>query len=184
MNHLPVHTKATAPQASGEALDKTSLKYGFVPNIFGVLSGSPAAIGGYIALTDLLAKGTLTAQEQQLVYLTVSAFNDCAYCVAAHSTVADMLDTPAQIVEALRSGAELPDAKLEALRNFVKAVLEKRGWLDNRDVSAFRAAGYGDSQILEVITAVAMKTISNYANHLAGTELDAAFTPRAWTKAA
>jgi len=36
------------------------------------------------------------------------------------------------------------------------------------------------AQILEVVLGVAMKTISNYTNHIAGTELDAAFADFAW----
>ena len=184
MTHLPTHTRDSAPEASHEVIDKMNAKYGFLPNIFGVLAGSPAAAGGYAALTDLLAKGALSPLEQQVVFLTVSGVNNCEYCVAAHSTVADMLNAPADIVDALRGGTPLPDAKLDALRNFTAAMVEKRGWMDDLDVSVFRAAGYGDAHILDVITGVAMKTISNYANHLAGTKVDDAFAPRAWTRAA
>ena len=35
---------------------------------------------------------------------------------------------------------------------------------------------------LEVVLGVAMKTISNYTDHIAGTELDAAFADFAWQK--
>jgi uncharacterized peroxidase-related enzyme len=184
MPHLQTHTRETAPEASHGNIDMISAKYGFLPNIFGVLAGSPAASGGYIALSSLLANSSLTPLEQQVVFLTVSRTNICGYCVAAHSTAADMLKTPADIIDALRSGAPLPDAKLEALRNFTVAMVEKRGWLDEADVSAFSAAGYGEAHILDVITGVAMKTISNYANHLAGTRVDDAFAPRTWEKAA
>ncbi len=69
MPHLPTHTRDTAPEASHEGLDATRSKYGFIPNIFGVLSGSPATIGGYIAMSNLLAKSNLSPLEQQVVFL-------------------------------------------------------------------------------------------------------------------
>jgi len=53
--------------------------------------------------------------------------------------------------------------------------------VEKAEISAFLAAGYTMEQVLEVILAVAHKTISNYANHIADTPLDDAFGSRAWT---
>jgi len=47
-------------------------------------------------------------------------------------------------------------------------------------IAAFQEAGYDAQQVLEVVLGVGMKTLSNYTNHIAGTELDAAFQHRAW----
>ena len=41
--------------------------------------------------------------------------------------------------------------------------------------AAFKAAGYGDVHILEIILALAVKTISNYANHVNHSEMDERF---------
>ena len=48
------------------------------------------------------------------------------------------------------------------------------------DVAAFLEAGYTKAHVLGVVLAVAWKTISNYANHLAETELNEAFAQFAW----
>jgi len=37
--------------------------------------------------------------------------------------------------------------------------------------------------VLQIVLAIAVKTISNYTNHLFDTALDAAFQRRAWTPA-
>ena len=37
-----------------------------------------------------------------------------------------------------------------------------------------------ERQILEIVLAIAVKTLSNYANHLFHTPLDGAFAARAW----
>jgi len=39
------------------------------------------------------------------------------------------------------------------------------------------AAGYSTSQMLAVVLAVGMKTLSNYTNHMASTPIDDAFQP-------
>lgn len=48
----------------------------------------------------------------------------------------------------------------------------KRGLPDSADVNAFLAAGYSERQILEVVLAIAVKTLSNYANRLFHTPVD------------
>ena len=74
----------------------------------------------------------------------------------------------------------LPDAKLEALRQFTTLVVSKRGWVDAQDLQAFTVAGYAPAQAMDVLVGVALKTLSNYTNHIAATPLDAAFQHRAW----
>ena len=87
------------------------------------------------------------------------------------------------VIEGVRTRQALPDKRLEALRRFTRAVVSERGWVPTQEREAFFAAGYGPEQVLDVITAVAMKTISNYTNHLASTPLDAAFQQAAWPSA-
>ena len=62
--------------------------------------------------------------------------------------------------------------------------MEKRGWVDEADVRAFVDAGFDASQVLEVLVGVSLKTLSNYANHVAQTPVDAAFAEQAWKKTA
>mgnify|MGYP002785947432 FL=1 len=116
--------------------------------------------------------------------LTVSAVNGCDYCVAAHTVIAGMQQVPAPVVAAIRDDAPLDDPKLETLRRFTAAVVTSRGWPDAADLESFTAAGYGAQQALEVVLGVGMKTLSNYTNHIAGTPLDDAFRPAAWTRPA
>jgi len=56
----------------------------------------------------------------------------------------------------------------------------KRGLPDTADVNAFLGAGYSERQILEIVLAIAVKTLSNYANHLFHTPVDAIFAGRTW----
>lgn len=93
--NFPVHTLNTAPQDARDTLRKISEAWGFLPNVGAVLSESPAAL-------ELLWTG-YGAVEQQLVSVAASRENGCAYCLAAHSTLALQ--------------AKLPDDALTATRN-------------------------------------------------------------------
>ena len=90
---------------------------------------------------------------------------------------------PTDVIAAIRNDQPIADPKLEALRVFATAMVDKRGWLADGDVSAFLEAGYSKAQILDVVLAVSLKTLSNYANHITETPLDAAFASQAWQPA-
>jgi alkylhydroperoxidase family enzyme len=54
-------------------------------------------------------------------------------------------------------------------------LFEKRGLITQLDAQAFLSAGFDEKQILEIILAISVKTLSNYANHIFHTDLDAVF---------
>lgn len=175
-----VHTKETAPEASRATLEAIAKTYGFLPNLFGVLAESPTAVQAYAAINNTLEHSALTPVEQQVVTLTVSAANGCAYCMGAHSTVAQMVHMPEQLLSELRDQRDLSDAKLNALRALVLSVLRHRGWVPEADLEHVVAAGYTQRHVLDVLTIVALKTLSNYVNHMAHTPLDPQFASHAW----
>lgn len=183
MNGFKVHDAQTAPQASRELLQKVEQKYGFLPNLMGVLAESPAALQAYAQVSEIFEGSSLTPVEKQVVLLSVSFFNECDYCMSAHSTLAGMVDMPQDVLQALRTGEPIADPKLEALRRFTTRVVERRGWLDEAEVGAFFDAGYTRQNLLEVLVGVTQKTLSNYTNHVAGTPLDDAFASQKWTRA-
>jgi len=180
MSEFKVHTIDTAPVASVPFLQNAQQSMEFVPNLIGVLAESPAAVEGYLTLMSIFEKSSLTPVEQQVTILAISRINECDYCMAAHSMVASMQKVPADVIQAIRDDKPIADEKLEALRTFATTVIEKRGWLSDDDRAAFRSAGYSQAQVLEVVLAASLKTLSNYTNHLADTPLDDAFSSRAW----
>ena len=177
---FPVHTINSAPARSRPMLTDAGSAFGFVPNLLGMLAEAPAALEAYLGVSAAFQKSSLTPAEQQVVLLAVSVMNECQYCVAAHTTIANGARVPAGVVEALRGGQPIADPKLEALRRFTESVVRERGWA-NEALAAFYEAGYSRPQVLEVLVGVTQKTLSNYSNHLAETPLDGAFAKSAWT---
>ena len=92
-----------------------------------------------------------------------------------------MSKVPEAVIEALRNDQQILDAKLAELSRFTRVLVSSRGLPGNRDVQLFLDAGYSERQVLEIILAIAVKTMSNYTNHLFHTPLDQAFAKHAWT---
>jgi len=181
MSTFDLHTPDSAPEGSHDVMDAYTARFGFVPNLINIMAESPAATKGYAQTYNLLAETEFTPAQQQLLFLTVSRANACTYCVAAHSVAGQMAGLDGDVIDAVRDDRPILDAKLAALSEFAAKVVEKRGHLSRHDVDDFLTAGYSRAQILEVLLAVATKTISNYMNHIADTPLDDAFAPAAWT---
>lgn len=180
MSGLRVLTLDTASASARHSLEQAQRAFGFVPNLIGVLANAPIAARAYLALSEIFGSGTLSEIERQVVLLTVSFTHGCEYCMAAHSTVARMVRMPEPVLEALRAGGPLADYRLETLRRTTAALVANRGWISDAERERFVGAGYTESQLLEVVVGIALKTLSNYTNHLASTPVDPAFRPNAW----
>jgi uncharacterized peroxidase-related enzyme len=180
MTHFTIHTKETAPKESLKILETTEKAYGFLPNLIGVLAESPAGVKGYRTLMDIFDESSFTPTERQVVLLAVSRYSECHYCVAAHTTIADVQKVPHDVTDAIRNDLPIADSKLEALRIFTTKVVDQRGWVSEEEIQVFVQAGYNKQQIIEVILGVSMKTLSNYVNHISETPVDDAFAKRAW----
>ena len=170
-----------APKARA-GLQQAQEKMGFIPNMYARMANSPGLFDTYQqGYAVFRAESGFTPAEQEVVFLTISRVNGCEYCMAAHSFVADkMSNVHSAVTDAIRNGTEIPDERLSALAKFTRVMVEQRGLPQTRDVEAFLAAGYTERQILEVILAIAVKTLSNYANHIFQTPTDAMFASRAW----
>jgi uncharacterized peroxidase-related enzyme len=179
MTTFPVHTAETAPD-SKSILDTVQQGFGFVPNLMGVMAESPQVVEAYLTLMGLFDKTSLSDIEREVVLMTNNRVNHCTYCMAAHTTVAQMKNLPADVINALRDGNPIVDAKLEALRVFAEKVTVSRGNPTAADVEALLAAGYTNRTVLEVVLGTSMKVLSNYTNHIAETPLDQAFEANAW----
>ena len=103
--------------------------------------------------------------------------------MAAHTAVAKGQTLDDAVIAAVRERRPIADARLAALRMFTTRIVALRGFVSDADVAAFKAAGWSDAAMLGVILNVAMKSITNYVNHIAETPLNAPFEAFAWTPA-
>ncbi len=78
-------------------------------------------------------------------------------------------------MDAVRNGGPIPDEKLNVLINYTRKLVNQRGNVSDNDVQKLLDAGYTKRHVLEINIAVAMKTLSNYTNHITGTPVDEPF---------
>ena len=179
--NYPVLNEETAPNDDArERLGQIKKGLGFVPNLYATMSNSPTFLKAYLTLSSIYDETTLSPQEQQVVLLSTSWVNDCHYCMAAHTAIAKGAKVEDDVIEAAREGRAQSDPKLEALRQFALQLVRERGWVDGAPLQAFFDAGFTKQHVLDLITILAQKTISNYVNHIAETPVDRGFQPFAW----
>ncbi|AFZ69313.1 carboxymuconolactone decarboxylase family protein [Deinococcus peraridilitoris] len=179
---LPQVTLENAEPEAREVLERAKRQVGRLPNMYLLMANHPGLLETYLNGYDHLRKSSrLNPVEQEVVFLTLSRENSCEYCTSVHSFIADQMSkVPTEVTDAIRDGRPIPDARLEALRTFVRVMHDTRGRPDQAAAQAFFDAGYSEQHILDVILAIAVKTISNYANHVFNTPLDEAFSSREW----
>ncbi|NCP17541.1 MAG: carboxymuconolactone decarboxylase family protein [Erythrobacter sp.] len=178
---LSLRTVEDSDEAVSTPLKQAQKSMGMVPNMYAAMANLPALLATYsFGYDKFRSESGFSTVEQDVILLTVSRANECHYCVAAHSTLADMSGVPKDATDAIRDESTITDPKLKALSDFTRVMVETRGNPSSHDALAFLDAGYSDAHILGIVLAISVKVISNYSNHLFHTEVDDAFAGRNW----
>lgn len=172
MNRITIPTTDQTPAASLPLLDAVKKQLGVVPNLMKLVGNSPAALEGYLSLNTALGKGMIDAKTRERIALAIAEINGCSYCLSAHTylgkNVAKLDDGE---ILANRNGNS-SDPKAAAAVHFAVRVALERGHVADADISAVKAAGYSNAEIVEIVLHVALNTLTNYVNEVAQTEID------------
>lgn len=168
---IPARTRAQLDSATGAKLDAVKAKLGTIPNMFLTLATTPVALDAYLQLADVTARGKLTAKQREQIALVVGDSNDCGYCLAAHGAIGKLVGlNESQIGQARLARADNP--RDNAILALSRTIVEQRGRVDASGIEAFKAAGFDDGDVLEVLVNVVLNIYTNYTNHMAATEID------------
>lgn len=182
MSAFPIHTLDNAPEKSRPALHALQQAFGRVPNLAGAMAGSPTLINGFIGVFQQVHAGSFNEAQIQVLLLTNAVTNACAWAVAFHTALALQQGVDAVDVTAIRDGRSPADVRHAALSGLAKALIERRGHVDDARLQAFVEAGFSREQVLEAILVVAASTIANYAGTVSQPPLEDAFQPHAWQR--
>jgi AhpD family alkylhydroperoxidase len=180
MSAFPIRTIESAPEQSKPSLEALQSAFGIIPNIAGAMATSPILIDSLVGLFGKVHGGSFSEQQVQVVLLTNAVTNACSWAVAFHSFLAVKAGVDAADVDAIRERRTPQSAKNAALSRLARTLIEKRGHLDDQDVSAFLDAGFGNDLLLEVIAIVAASTITNYTGNVTHPPLEGAFQAYRW----
>ncbi|WP_109476905.1 carboxymuconolactone decarboxylase family protein [Paraburkholderia sp. C35] len=184
MSRLQLHTADTAPSDSRPFLERSLANNGFLPNLVATLANSPAATSAYFTLGEINAKGSLSLAEREIIQIVAATIHGCGFCVAGHTAVAlKKAQLPDAIVQAARHGEPIEDLRLNAVASLTRDIIASRGAVSDSALAAFREAGFDDRNALDVVLGVSLATLCNFANNLAGTELNPQMNNYRWEPA-
>lgn len=171
MSRIEPITPSQTDPATAQTLAAVQAKLGMVPKLFSTLAHSPAALGAYLGLSDTLSGGRLNARQREIVALAVAQANACEYCLSAHTLMGKGNGlTESQMIDARQGSAA--DPLENAIATLAMRLARQRGVLSDAEFAAARADGLDDGLVLEVVAHVALNVLTNYVNHVAGTEVD------------
>jgi uncharacterized peroxidase-related enzyme len=176
MARLPVVTYEKADVRTKKTYDGIKSKFGMVPNIFKGMANSPVVLGAYLKLDEMIAGGSFSPVEQDIVRMVVSQYNNCDYCVSAHTMGLSSKGIGNEEILGIRKG-KATDPKHSALIDFTRKILETKGFVSDSDLDSFKSAGFADVHAAEITVIIAQKTLSNYFNHINDTDLDLPSAP-------
>lgn len=171
MSRLAIPHLDDAPEGSKPVLDAIRKSLGVVPNLFRLIGNSPTAINAYAGLNGPLTKA-LDVRTRERIALAVAQVNGCDYCLSAHTYLGLNLAKISPDEIALNRQGRSGDATADAAVSFAAKVASQRGHVSDADITAVRAAGFGDAQIVEIVALVAENTFTNYLNEVAKTDID------------
>lgn len=162
-----------------EILETAKKQVGFIPNMYANMVNVPGVLSTYLHGYALFREDSgFTPTEQEVVFLAISQMNGCKYCTAAHSMLADKFSgVPASVLQAIRDSQPISDARLAAIFTLTQDLVKNLGKPTPSKIEAFFKAGFNESQLLNIILAIAVRVLSNYSNHAFGTEVDERFAP-------
>ena len=142
MQTFPVHTIESAPEESKPSLQTLRGAFGMIPNIAGAMSTSSVLIGSLVGLFQRVHGGSFSEAQIQVLLLTNAVTNSCAWAVAFHTALALKEGVDPADVQAIRAHQTPRNPKFSALSMLARTLIEKRGRLEDMDVSRFLQAGF------------------------------------------
>ncbi len=118
----------------------------------------------------------MSAAQRELIALAVGQTSACQYCLSAHTLIGKGAGLSEAAIHAARSGTA-DNPKDKALVELANKIVRQRGVLPDADLAEAAAAGADHGLVIEVTANVALNVLTNYTNHIAGTDVDFPVVP-------
>ena len=171
MSRINLVTHAQANDEQAALYDAITSQLGMVPNFLKIFANSPTALKAFLGLHGIASEGSLDAMTKERIALALAEQNSCQYCVSAHSAIGRKVGLSGAEIEANRAGTS-QDAKAAVAVKFAKALAEHNGQVTTGEIEEVRAAGFSESDIVEIITHVGMNVLTNILGKASRVEID------------
>ena len=147
--------KLTDPKAAtgtvGEIFGEIKKTFGMVPHLFRAYANNPDLLRtNWEKHKAIMIQGELSRKTKESMALTISAANDCHYCVVAHSMALKMLKVAEAEIEKIKR-LEFDDERESAIVNFAFKAATDPHRVTDQDLQRLRDLAFSDKQILEAL---------------------------------
>jgi len=163
MSRFSIHDELTAPEGSLPVLKAASTGAGQVPNLLGVLAGSPAVLRAFTRFRSELRAATLPPPTAERIALAVAQHYRSEPGLALHGRTARRAGLGIDEVTAARAWRSA-DAREAALLTWLKALVESRARVPVHLHEEAREAGWTEAQLLEAMALVALESFTAMVN--------------------
>jgi len=163
MSRFQIHDDLSAPEESVALLRSAMAGAGQLPNLLGVLAGSPAALRAFTRFRGELRHGTLPRATLERISLAVADHYGSKPGIALHSRTARQEHLGLDEVTAARSWSSRDPREQVLLALLQKLVVEHHG-PPAHFVEEAREAGWTDAQLLEAIAFVSLESFTAMVN--------------------
>ena len=140
-------------------------KIGFVPNVLNAFSKFPKQFEGFTKLYNslMLGESGLSKLEREMIAVTVSAENQCFYCLVAHGAAVRELSEDPQLGERLASNFESANLskKHKAMLRFVRTLTKNPSTINENDRQTLTNEGFNDRDIWDISLIVGFFNMTN-----------------------
>ncbi|PWJ57852.1 putative peroxidase-related enzyme [Dyadobacter jejuensis] len=162
MKTIIVPEKGKLSVATQNILQAVEKKMGKIPNLYATIGYSSSALQSMLETEATLGRdSSFTAKEREAINLIVSQVNECDYCLAAHTTLAQMRGFTEEETLEIRKGS-FSEVKLDAAIKLAHSIADHKGNAGNVALANFYKAGYDEKALIELTALVALRSFTNY----------------------
>ena len=160
MSKFNVPTRNEVSENNQGIFDNLEKAVGFVPNIYATMASSENALKNFLDFAN--AESSLKTKEKEVINLAVSEYNQCQYCLSAHTAIAGMNGYTAEQIIELRTGEASFDSRLNALARLSRNIAENKGATNPEILQNFFSHGWTKENLIDVFNQIGEITITNY----------------------
>lgn len=183
MKTIQVPAKDQVDEKAKAIFENLEQSLGMVPNLYATIGYSSNVLEGYLAYSGAVGNTSFSKKESEAIKLAVSEVNECQYCKAAHTAIAQMNGfTESETVD-IRS-AQLKDKRLNTVIKTAQEIAAKRGKISSETMELFYAAGYNNKALIDLIATVNVVSFTNFVHNATKVPLDFPQAPALFGKRA
>ena len=152
-------------------LDNVRQEMGMTPNFLTVLANAPAVLEAFLIFNKTMNSGKLSPQLREQLALTIAGYNKCNYCASAHTAMGSRTGIDSFELHCNLEGRS-SNGKTQAALQLARALVEKRGKVDQETLQMVKLAGYTNEEIIEIVAHVGLNTFTNYFNEAIQSHID------------